>query len=182
MNGWELVVLTAALSILASLVTAKVTSLATHKNEIRKWQLEKRTEFYIDFYTHIELVLSDRTKIFEAEYFQSIIEEKPKIKLLASPETYEAVRSYFDYVQGYVHAYKSFCDEKNPYHDISRLEVFYNNEGEEDTAWFITSQEIKDFEEEKETYKRDHRPSFEEINAHINPIYKSMRKDLGSNI
>lgn len=57
MQTWETIFLTALLSIITAIITTKVTAWSSHKNEVKKWLLEKRAEIYFSFYDQVELAL-----------------------------------------------------------------------------------------------------------------------------
>ena len=93
MQVWQTALLSTGLSFLTAIITTKVTSWLNHRNEVKKWLLEKRAELYFSFYDQIENVLRKPVLVFEKEYFEFLIRIKPQIKLLASPKTFKAFRA-----------------------------------------------------------------------------------------
>ena len=77
-----------AISVFFSIITAFVTQKLTHKNDVKKWILEKRCALYLDIYPKIEEILTNRTIVFSNSYFNFLIEIKPKVKLLSSENTF----------------------------------------------------------------------------------------------
>ena len=63
MEAWQTALLTALLSVLTAIITTKVTAWSSHKNEVKKWLLEKRAEIYFSFYDQVELALKERKKV-----------------------------------------------------------------------------------------------------------------------
>lgn len=182
MQAWQTALLTASLSVLTAIITTKVTAWSSHKNEVKKWLLEKRAEIYFSFYDQVELALKERNKVFEQEYLDSLIALKPQMKLLSSIETFATFRSYYEFVQATVNEYKKFCAENDPRGDSSRFYQVTSDNGEEYEECNITQWDIDHFEWQEEKYKQDNLPDNTKINSYIEPLYQAMRNDLGSNI
>lgn len=178
----ESIVITAILSLLAAIITALLTTHLNHKNEVKRWILEQRAGCYFALYKELERILSDPCQIFEQSYFDVLITFKPQIKLLASDNTFEKFRAYYEYVRGNVRAYKKFCTENDPCCDPNR-EVSYTDEnGDKHENWNITDEDIQSFEFAEKKYRKEHKPTPNDINKHLEPLYQAMRKDLGSRI
>ena len=182
MQAWQTTLLSTGLSILTAIITAKVTSWISHRNEVKKWLLEKRAELYFSFYDQIENVLRNPVLIFEREYFDFLICIKPQIKLLASPKTFEAFKNYYEFVRSQAHSFKRFCDVNDPQNDLTRFETYMDENGEEFEVIHIDEEDIKQFEKLQEQYRQEQKPNGYEINTYIENLYQSMREDLGSNI
>lgn len=95
MDDWQIVLLTGCVSVVVSIVTACITISLTHRNEVKKFILEERTELYFEVYSFIEKLLNDESKIYDDGYIESLLKFKPKMKLLASVETMEEFKSLF---------------------------------------------------------------------------------------
>lgn len=182
MEAWQTAFLTASLSVLTAIITTKVTAWSSHKNEVKKWLLEKRAEIYFSFYNQVELVLEERNKVFEQDYLDSLVSVKPQMKLMSSKNTFKAFRSYYEFIQATVNKYKKFCAENDPTGDTSRFYQIILDNGEEYEGCNITQGDIDQFERQKEKYKQDNLPDNNQMNAFIEPLYLAMRNDLGSNI
>lgn len=182
MEAWQTALLTASLSVLTAIITTKVTARSSHKNEVKKWLLEKRAEIYFSFYDQVELALKERQKVFEQEYLDSLISVKPQMKLMSSKKTFKAFRSYYEFIQATVNEYKQFCTENDPMGDSSSFYQVTLDNGEEFEGCNITQWDIDRFEWQEEKYKQDNLPDNNQMNTYIEPLYLAMRKDLGSNI
>lgn len=182
MQTWETIFLTALLSIITAIITTKVTAWSSHKNEVKKWLLEKRAEIYFSFYDQVELALKERKKVFDQEYLNSLIALKPQMKLIASKKTFKAFQSYYEFIQATVNEYEKFCAENDPESDLSRFNEVTLDGGEEYEECNITQWDIERFERQEEKYKQDHLPDNNKMSSYIEPLYRAMRKDLGSNI
>ena len=68
----EQVILSAILTLTASILTAFLTSKITRDNEMRKIIHQKRLELYLEVFEQVELLLKDWKKIFDKEYFEKI--------------------------------------------------------------------------------------------------------------
>lgn len=165
MQAWQTALLTASLSVLTAIITTKVTAWSSHRNEVKKWLLEKRSKIYLSFYNQVELALKDRKKVFEQEYLESLIALKPQMKLLSSKRTFKRFHIYLDFIQSKISEFESFCYENAPECDKT----------------YISQIEIDLLEWEEETYKQNNSPSIDTMNFYIEPLYQAMRKDLGSN-
>lgn len=181
MQTWQTAILTALLSILTAIITTKVTAWNRHKNEVKRWLLEKRAETYFSFYSQVELVLQNREKIYDKAYLNSLSVLKPQMKLLSSKKTFKAFQAYYEFIRATVIDYKNFCAENDPCFDPSRIEEIELENGEKYDEPHIYSSDIEIFEWEAEKYKQDNLPDANIINAYIEPLYQAMRNDLGSN-
>ena len=182
MEGWKIVILTSALSLLSSIVVGVISARSSHKNDIKKAIHAKRADAYFDFYEKVEELLNERDKVFSDEYFQFLISSKAKIKLMASEKTFSAFESFYNYVREKNHAFLNFCSENDPYNDDSYLETFINEDGEEVTDYNVPEEEEQYYVYEKELYIAENRPTLDEIRSYINPLYEAMRAVLGSKL
>ena len=85
----ETIVLSTALTLVASVLTAYLTAKTTRENEMRKRIHEKRLELYLEFHDVLEKMLGNRDAVFDRKYYNEVSTFKPKIKLLASKKTVE---------------------------------------------------------------------------------------------
>lgn len=122
--------LPAALSLLASLLTAYLTSKITRKNEMRKIIHEKRLALYTEAFETIELILKEYDKAFDRTYFESVAAYKAKIKLLGSTETVEAYRKLYDALRTTVHEYEKYAAARNP-ENLARCAAAFDDGDEE---------------------------------------------------
>ncbi len=182
METWQTALLTASLSVLTAIITTRVTAWSSHKNEVKKWLLEKRTQIYFSFYDQVELALKERKKVFEQEYLDSLISLKPQMKLMSSKRTFKVFHSYYEFIQDNVSAYKKFCADNDPRCDSSRFCQIISDDGKEYEVYDITQWDIDHFEWQEEKYKQDNLPDNNKMNSYIEPLYQAMRKDLGSDI
>lgn len=182
MQAWQTALLTALLSVLTAIITTKVTAWSSHKNEIKKWILEKRAEIYFSFYDQVELALMDRENVFKQSYLDSLAEWKPKIKLISSKKTFEAFRSYYEFIRNIVFDYKNFCFQNDPEAKPNNFHRIISENGDESYDCDIIDDDIEIFKRLEKQYKLNHRPDSNTMNLYIEPLYQSMRRDLGSNV
>lgn len=182
MEEWQIVLLTGGISIVSSIITALITLSRTHRNEVKKLVLEKRSALYFEFYDVAEMLLHNNNKVYDSEYIKALLQFKPKIKLLSSKKTVKAFRKLFELITQKYEAYRTFCIENDPRDNPDLLEQVFDKEGNEFTNCHVSEWEISDFENAVEKFKADNMPSKEEISEHITALYEQMRKDLGSNI
>ena len=182
MEEWQIVLLTGGISIVSSIITALITLSLTHRNEVKKLVLEKRSTLYFEFYDVAEMLLHNNNKVYDGEYIKALLQFKPKMKLLSSKKTVKAFRRLFELITQKYEAYRTFCVENDPRNNPDFLEQEFDEEGIEFTICHATELEILSFENAAEKFKADNMPSKEEISKHITALYEQMRKDLGSNI
>ena len=182
MEGWEIVVLTTALSIISSLITSKATTRMAYNNDIRKEIREKRTELYFSCYDQVESILKDRRVIFSQDYFNMLIDIKPKIKLLSSKETFQAYYEFYEYVRKEMRQFEKFCEKNDPQNDSSRYEYYTDENGDEQEIVHIYDEDLRTFDRLQEEYKNEHSPDSKIVLGYIEKLYQSMRNDLGSNL
>ena len=66
MEEWQIVLLTGGISIVSSITTALITLSRTHRNEVKKLVLEKRSALYFEFYAFCKRFPDElTTEIFE---------------------------------------------------------------------------------------------------------------------
>ena len=128
----EQVILSAILTLTASILTAFLTSKITRDNEMRKIIHQKRLELYLEVFEQVELLLKDWKKIFDKEYFEKIASYKSRMKLLASEKTTEEYKKYYEVLRTSVNEYKKFKDDNDP----DRAEDMYE-EDEDGTIYQI---------------------------------------------
>lgn len=182
MSEWIIVLVGAVLSLITAIVTAIITTILTHRNVVKKWILEERSKLYLSLYENIEQILSKRESIYSKEYMDILVSYKPKMKLLASKGTFNAFRHYYEFVRKNKYSFEKFYEENNPQNDMSRLETWTDDDGEVNESVFLTDEEWRDFIRLTEEYKTEQKPSVDSINSFIEPLYQSMRNDLGSNL
>ena len=76
----EQVILSAILTLTASILTAFLTSKITRDNEMRKIIHQKRLELYLEVFEQVELLLKDWKKIFDKEVLRTSVNEYKKFK------------------------------------------------------------------------------------------------------
>lgn len=182
MQAWQTALLTALLSVLTAIITTKVTAWSSHKNEVKRWLLDKRAEIYFSFYNQVELALIDRQNVFKQSYLNSLIDWKPKMKLISSKKTFEAFRLYYEFIRNTVVEYRQFCTQNNPEANPDNLHRIILENDEESYDCDITDGDMELFEWQERQYKLEHLPDSDTLISYIEPLYQSMRRDLGSNI
>ena len=95
MEKLQNVLLTGGISIVSSIITALITLSLTHRNEVKKLVLEKRSTLYFEFYDVAEMLLHNNNKVYDSEYIKALLQFKPKMKLLSSKKTVKAFRRLF---------------------------------------------------------------------------------------
>ena len=160
MQELELLLLTAVTSLIVLVVTSVITLKITQRNDVKKHILEKRTEFYLDVFPLIDLIINEYNSVFDFEYMENFIDTKSEMKLLASDKTFEQYEKLFRYMTD---NYNKYC-------------VYYNLK-EADTS--INS---KKFEELMHEYMDKNPLNRDYLQELVLNLYQEMRKDLGSNI
>lgn len=155
---------------------------AAYKNDIRKAVHTKRQEFYFEFYEFVEKVLNDRVQVFDESYFQALVGFKARIKLISSEEVFKATESFYNFVRGYNHDYRKYCDSINPHLNSDNIEIGYTDYGERYEEDHTTDSEEEQFEELTKDYRKEHTPKLETVKEYVAPLYNAMRKDLGSEL
>ena len=178
MESWEIVLLTAGCSLVASIVTAIITSLIHYRQDSKKWIRDKRAEVYPEIYAIVEETLNDRAKVFEREYFERLIQIKSKVKLLSSETTFEAFKEYYGFIRSINYDFKKFNKENDPVQVITEC----TPNGEEFEEPYASDLELAIFEKKIKQYQKDNRPDSDTMNSYIEPLYQSMRNDLGSDL
>lgn len=174
--------LPAALSLLASLLTAYLTSKITRKNEMRKIIHEKRLALYTEAFDTIELILKEHDKAFDRTYFENVAAYKPKIKLLGSAETVEAYRKLYDALCTTVDEYEGYADAKNP-ENLARYSSALDAPDEESETGAQPSEvDFENYEYELLEYQKGQKETVTAMCESVGEIVEAMRRDLGSSL
>lgn len=176
----EQVILSAILTLTASILTAFLTSKITRDNEMRKIIHQKRLELYLEVFEQVELLLKDWKKIFDKEYFEKIASYKSRTKLLASEKTTEEYKKYYEVLRTSVNEYKKFKDDNDP----DRAEDMYE-EDEDGTIYQIyypTDEDYSEYRYKIDCYEKEQKKRMPLMREYIQKIVDAMRTDLGSNL
>ena len=176
----EQVILSAILTLTASILTAFLTSKITRDNEMRKIIHQKRLELYLEVFEQVELLLKDWKKIFDKEYFEKIALYKSRMKLLASEKTTEEYKKYYEVLRTSVNEYKKFKDDNDP----DRAEDMYE-EDEDGTIYQIyypTDEDYSEYRYKIDCYEKEQKKRMPLMREYIQKIVDAMRTDLGSNL
>ena len=160
MQEWKVVVITGTVSLVVSIITSVITLKVTQKNEVKKHILEKRTEFYLDVFPLIDLIINEYNLVFDFDYMDEFIDTKSKMKLLASTKTYGEYTQLFEYL---IKNYNKYCD--------------YYNSKEKDKS--INSKRFNDLMNQ---YIEKHQLDRDYLQDLVSNLYQEMRNDLGSNM
>lgn len=181
MDDWQIVLLTGCVSVAVSIVTACITISLTHRNEVKKIILEKRTELYFEVYSFIEKLLNEESKIYDDDYIESLLKFKPKMKLLASVGTMEEFKSLFEIIMTHYNDYMDFCDHNSPYNNPGAIKTEIENDEEYEIV-NVTNIDLAYYEDAKKLYRENNLLGYENISQYTNALYEKMRVDLGSNM
>lgn len=176
----EQVILSAILTLTASILTAFLTSKIMRDNEMRKIIHQKRLELYLEVFEQVELLLKDWKKIFDKEYFEKIASYKSRMKLLASEKTTEEYKKYYEVLRTAVNEYKKFKDDNDP----DRAEDMYE-EDEDGTIYQIyypTDEDYSEYRYKIDCYEKEQKKRMPLMREYIQKIVDAMRTDLGSNL
>lgn len=175
----EQVILSAILTLTASILTAFLTSKITRDNEMRKIIHQKRLELYLEVFEQVELLLKDWKKIFDKEYFEKIASYKSRMKLLASEKTTQEYKNYYEALRTSVNAYKKFKDDNDPQNSC----VYEQDENDELVQVYSpTTEDYEEYENKIERYEKEQKKKVPLIREDIQKIVDAMRTDLGSNL
>lgn len=173
-------ILTVISSIGGAIVGGIISAKATHRNDAKRMIRERRIELYYDFFSKIEPIINDRNIIFSGQYFEILVKYKPKMKLLTSKKTYDALENFYNYVRAEYYAFTKYLAVNNPENDPRNKYIVYDEDGCRDEISDAPEEEIFFFRESIEKYKREHVPTLEKVNETFMPLYLAMREDIGS--
>lgn len=179
MNDWQIIVLTAGCSLLASVITGFLTSFISHRNEIKNKILEKRTGLYFDFYDVIEKITVHPMDVYSDDFVNEILKYKPSMKLLASDKTTKAFKNLYEFIIEKYQLSKDYIAKNDPIETMT--ESCYNEDGEEYEICHAQQWDIDAFESSLLKYEEDNLDS-EQMKELIKSLYTNMRHDLGNNI
>lgn len=162
---------TTILALFSAIISSYITAHLTRKNQIHNMIYDKRYTLYCEFCEKMELILSDKKVIFQQSYIEIFCEYKPKLKLLTSDETYSDFRELFNFISQKYKAYRLFLSQESPVGTI-----------DDDGTVYPDELEVEEFNEKDRIYQNTNAPTINELNPYIEPLYKSMRKDLGSKL
>lgn len=163
--------ITTVLALFSAIVSSCITAHLTHKNQIQNMIYDKRYNLYCEFCEKMEKILSDKQIVFRQSYIEMFCEYKPKLKLLTSEETYSNFRELFNFIS---QKYRIYCR--------FRLQASPDDIIDDDGNTYPNEIEVEKFNEQDRIYKNENAPTIYELNPYIEPLYKSMRKDLGSKL
>ena len=172
-------VLSALLSIVVSIITTTITAIKQHRNEVKRWILEKRASFYLDFYSDVEIIMKKRKLVYDNDFYNMLVLVKPKIKLLASKKTFKAFENFYEYILTKRREFRYFYRSNDPSNSI---EYYFDDDGNEQISNPPCEEDYEDFSIKLDAYKKENTPDLNEIKNHIEALYQSMRTDLGSNM
>ncbi len=161
MQEWTVIVITGFISLVVSIVTSVITLKVTRNNDVKKHILEKRTEFYLDVFPLIDLIINEYDFVFDFDYMKEFIDSKSTMKLLASKKTHKEYNKLFQYL---IHSYNQYCEFYNQYEDSDKR---------------ISK---KEFEEKNNEYIKEHQLDRDYLDILVSNLYQEMRNDLGSNM
>lgn len=152
MEEWKLVALSAALSLLSSvivaLLTGVITARITRDNDDRRAVNEKRILLYYKIQIRIESLIYNSEQIYTLKYRNSVLKYRPHVALWASENVRNVYNEFYDYVNRIFAEYIDYCQE--PYPD-----------------------------EMIDEYKKEHLPDIDKLKGFRNKLYKVMQKDMG---
>ena len=176
----EQVILSAILTLTASILTAFLTSKITRDNEMRKIIHQKRLELYLEVFEQVELLLKDWKKIFDKEYFEKIASYKSRIKLLASEKTTEEYKKYYEALRTSVNEYKKFKDDNDP--DWAEDMYEEDEDGTIYQIYYPTDEDYSEYRYKIDCYEKEQKKRMPLMREYIQKIVDAMRTDLGSNL
>lgn len=134
---------------------------------------ESRKKIYIETYKLIMRTLDNKEIVFESNYEKKIKEAWMEISIFSESEVYNSFNKFNDYIKNKRKGYNSFCREN----DWEKYDI---DEMGNKTPTF-TQLDIDRFNYLEEDYKEKNQPKDEELKGLIDPILKSMRKELNVN-
>ena len=182
MEDWKIVLLTGAISIASSIITAIITLRITHNNDVKRLVLENRTVLYFELYSAVEPLLHDNSKVFDSDYIDALVKYKPKMKLLSSSKTFEAFKVFYNVVTEKFNEFRKYCHENDPRTNSEFYQTVCDEEGNEYEICHASELEIHYFECAVENFKNNNALPIETISNKLTKLYKNMRNDLGSDI
>ena len=175
-------IITAFGTLICVFIGGRVSAKATHENDLQKLIQEKRAEVYFDFYETVEEILADRTIVFDQNYLDKIKSYKPKVKLLASSETYSCFEDFFNYVRFYLHNYRKFYSENDPYNDPDKSFYIEDDDGTLMEQYKVTPDDEEHFSSLLLKYKHENNPTVDDVEEHVTNLFRALRNDLGNTL
>lgn len=142
-------------------MTSVITLKVTQNNNVKKHILEKRTEFYLEVFPLIDLIINEYNFVFDFDYMEKFIDSKSTMKLLASRRTHEEYSKLFNYL---IDNYNQYCEFYNQYENSDKK---------------ISK---KEFEDKINEYIEEHQLDRDCLDTLVSNLYQEMRNDLGSNM
>ena len=176
----EQVILSAILTLTASILTAFLTSKITRDNEMRKIIHQKRLELYLEVFEQVELLLKDWKKIFDKQYFEKIASYKSRMNLLASEKTTEEYKKYYEVLRTAVNEYKKFKDDNDP--DWAEDMCEEDEDGTIYQIYYPTDEDYSEYRYKIDCYEKEQKKRMPLMREYIQKIVDAMRTDLGSNL
>lgn len=181
MDNWKMILLTAGISLIVSILTSWVTSKCAFKSDIKKYLYSKRETLYFELGECLDELLIDLSNVYEEDYKEKLYLFKPRVKLIASNGVVNDYKKIMNVYNKYYFKLQEFISKNDPTMDENNYEHVTNEFGEEDDMPHFDERDINNYEHSLEEFKENNYPQTQEIQRMINNIIDAMRKDLGNN-
>lgn len=179
MGNLETVIIPTVLSIVASIISACITSYLSRKNDIKKSIYEVRKTLYISCMDKLDSIVGNYEKVYDKEYFEIMKEFKAQIKLVASQKTKKMYSKYFEMIWNYQIKKEKDLYEKDPTNKLA-----YDDEGNAYYRYNFSA-DMESYESYENNYDINNCPDKEEqhiIKDALDLLNEQMRKDIGSDV
>jgi hypothetical protein len=173
MDNIEIII--AGAGVFISVVVAWITAHLTYRNEISKKVYGKREKVYIECFSLLEELRSDRNMVFENTFFDKFNEIKPRIKMYSSNKMIELVTNFFNELATIKNKFdiedKAFNERYTEYPPNGRdeLEMSDNTEG---------TLNYEEYKIAKDKYCYNNMPDKGFIDEKISEIITEIRKSM----
>lgn len=174
-SEWKFI-LTSVISIGGFIIT-----ICNLRKQIRAVKEEKVTELqrkiYLEVYNHIDKIINDNCLIYDKDYIMKLFYYKGEMKLVASKNTLNKYKIIFEKITKIYSDYIIYYDENDPAKYMVEISID-NESGEYYEVQHYTKQDMDDFNDILEIYRRKNILDSNTTNNLLSDLVDSMRKDL----
>ncbi len=159
-------------SLMVAVVTAFVTDRLNRRTEEKRSLHEKRAELYSTVYPEAERFLNDQYLAFDVEFYNLIVSYHAKMKLLASPKTYNAFRDFGSLLHEKVFSFREYYKQNKSHNSSMQTSKNFGFD-------CITDNFDVTFTDEIKQYLKSNLPSHDEAKTLVAALFNAMQADLG---
>lgn len=164
-------------SLIASVIVAVLTHKLTVWSDEEKLIHAEREKLYLEIVEKVDQLINHTMVVWDYDYVQFFINEKHRVKLIASSKTIDCYEKIFCVVIKTFNELIDFEKANDPRQDEGRM---YRDEFGDLVSDHIDEEEIGWYQAELNKFKLNNRPDPAMVLSLINDLYDSMRSDLRS--